>query len=378
MGKNRWLAAAIGSAIAAIALGACQSSEPTATDSAPASETDALDRRIILENATLNQNDEAGQLLWQVNAARATYSQDRQQAELESLTGNLYEAGELVLQIRARQGAILRDGEEIVMRGKIEAIDPRNEAVIRAEEARWIPETNLLIARDNLTGNHPRLDVKAREGRYDAKVQSLELVGSIEAVSKDPALLLQTEALTWEVPANRLQGDRPLQIDRFVGDTVADRVVADRAEVDLDASLATLLGNVELRSVDPPLQIASESATWNVGAQVVETNEPVRIIHTAAEVDVTGNRGRLDLAERVATLSGGIEGRSQTNQAELYADRLDWYVDTQRMEASGNVTYQQQDPPLISRGDRAEGNLKAREIAVRGTGGGAVVSEIAF
>lgn len=376
MARSRWLA--VGCLVVGCTLGACGDSAPTETATSEEAETSTLDRRVVLENATLNQNDDAGQLLWQVSAARVAYSQDRQQAELETLTGNLYDAGELVLQLRARQGTILRDGKEIVMRGDIEAVDPRNEAVLRAREARWFPEQNLLTVRDDLTGNHPDLDITAREGRYDAAAQQLELSGDIVAVAKEPSLLLETEALVWSVPEARIRGDRPLQIDRFAGDTTTDRVVADRADVDLEAETATLTGNVELRSVEPPIQVASESATWRIEARVVETAEPVRVRHTAAGIDITGNSGRLNLAESVATLAGGIEGRSSTNQAELYADRLEWNLTTQGVEATGNVRYQQQDPPLISQGDRATGNLRSREIAVRGGSDGGVISEVKF
>lgn len=376
----RWLVAGLWAIALATGLGACRGdvAEVPNSDAAADLGPDALDRRIILENATLNQADPDGNPLWDITAARIAYSADREQAELESLTGNLYEGGELALQIRAEQGTLLRDGEEILLRGDISAIDPRNEAVVRAREARWLPQERQLIAREDFSGNHPRLDIKAREGIYDAVAQSFTARGDIEAIARTASLLLKAEEVVWSVPEATVSSDRPLQIDRFADDTTTDRIVAKQATVDLEAERATLTGDVELRSVEPPVQIASDAVTWDFKARLVSTEVPVRIIHTTAEIDVTGNRGRFDLARETVTLSGGVEGRSATNQAELYAERLEWDIRSQQMRARGNVLYQQADPPFVSRGDSAEGNLRSRTIAVRSNASQGVVSEIEF
>lgn len=378
MGWSRWLQAGLSAMAIATVTIACQGSDPNSQEPAPAADTDEIDRRLILENATLNQADSEGRPLWDLNAARVAYSPDREQAELESLTGNLYEFGELALQIRASQGTLIRDGEEIVLQGDISAIDPRNEAVLRAQEARWFPAERQLTVRENFAGNHPRLDITAREGIYDAAAQTFTARGEVEAVAQDPSLFLQAEEIVWDIPNGTVQSDRPLRVDRFAGDTTTDRIVADRAAVELEAERVTLNGNVELRSVEPPVQIASDAVTWQIADRTISTDAPVRIIHTAAEIDVTGNRGRFDLAREVVTLSGGVEGRSTPNQAELYADRLEWNIRSEQMRARGNVRYQQEDPPLVSRGDSAVGNLRARTITVRGGAARGVVSEFEF
>lgn len=378
MGWSRWLVAGLGAIAIATTIGACQGDDPSPSEEPPAADADDLDRRLILENATLNQNDDDGQPLWDINAARVAYSPDRDRAELESLTGNIYEDGELALQIRAREGTLLRSGEEIVLEGDISAFDPRNEAVLRAQEARWLPDKQQLILREDFAGNHPRLDLTANEGVYDAVAQSFTARGDIKAVIEEPSLLLQADVLVWDVAKALVTSDRPLQIDRFADNTTTDRIKADRAAVNLEAEQVTLNGNVELRSVEPPVQIASNAVTWRIADRIIATNMPIRIIHAAAEIDVTGNRGRYDLAREIVTLSGGVEGRSTPNQAELYADRLEWRIQSQQMLARGNVRYRQQNPLLISEGDSAVGNLQKRTIAVRSNKTERVVSEFEF
>ena len=378
MGWSRWLVAGAWAMAIAVAMGACRGDDPSSSEPPSGADTDELDRRLILENATLNQVAPDGQPLWDINAARVAYSPDREQAELESLTGNLYEDGELALQVRARQGTLIRDGETIVLQGDISAIDPRNEAVLRAQEARWSPEDKQLTVSKNFAGTHPRLDITAREGVYDAVAQSFTARGDIEAVAKEQSLFLEAEEVVWDIANAMVRSDRSLRIDRFVGDTTTDRIVADRAAVDLDAERATLKGNVELRSIEPPVQIASDSITWKFPERTISTNTPIRIIHTAAEIDVTGNRGQYDLAREIVTLSGGVEGRSTQKQAELYTDRLEWNIRSQQMRARGNVLYQQEDPSLVSRGDSAVGSLQSRTISVRGNDSQGVISEFEF
>ncbi|MEO0948876.1 MAG: LPS export ABC transporter periplasmic protein LptC [Cyanobacteria bacterium J06641_5] len=380
MGWSRWLAAGLGAIAIATTMGACRGDDPIASEQPPAADADELDRRLILENATLNQADDDGKPLWDINAARVAYSPDREEAELESLTGNFYEDGELALQIRAREGTLLRSGEEIVLEGDISAIDPRNEAVLRAQEARWFPDKQQLILRENFSGNHPRLDLTADEGIYDAVAQSFTARGDIKAVAKEPSVLLQAEVVVWNIAKEIVSSDRPLQIDRFDENTTTDRITAERATVNLGAEVVTLRGNVELRSVEPPVQIASNLIAWRIADRIISTNMPIRIVHAAAEIDVTGNRGRYDLAREIVTLSGGVEGRSTPNEAELYTNRLEWNIRNQQMRAQGDVRYRQENPLLIAKGDSAVGNLKVRKISLRSkkSQSQGVVSEFEF
>ncbi|NJL82802.1 MAG: LPS export ABC transporter periplasmic protein LptC [Chloroflexaceae bacterium] len=95
------------SAIAVLLVGmaACNRAVPPATTQ-PAVEAPEQnnERRLILENASLEQADSEGQVLWKIKTKRAIYSRDRRKAELEDLSGDLYQDGELVLKITADRG----------------------------------------------------------------------------------------------------------------------------------------------------------------------------------------------------------------------------------------------------------------------------------
>lgn len=354
---------------------ACQPAEPDPSTSDGDASGD-IEERLVLENATLDKADETGAILWQINAELVEYAQDREVASLKELTGNLYEAGEVTLQVRARQGTIVEDGDRILLEGEIVAIDPRNEVTIRAEEAEWFPEDALLAMRENLRGEHPQLRVTAAEGHYRSDTQQLELAGEVKAIATEPALQLQAETLTWDVVGQEIASDRPLQIDRFVEEELQERARAQQAQINLETKIVTLETEVELKAIAPPLQVTTDAATWNPDARMVTSDRPVQVVRLDENLSITGNRGEIDLDANIITFSEGVEGRNTESGATLFAERLRWDLDTQRTIAQGKVTYKQFDPPLTTTGESAEGQLAANQIVVKSSGDRQVVTEI--
>jgi len=351
----------------AIALAACQpqAEEPSAEGTnGDDSNATALEKRLVLDNATLNQAGDDGSPLWRIKAARVTYSPGRRDAEIEDMTGNFYQDGEVALQIQAERGRIVDEGEEVRLIGAVSATDPRNEAVLRCEEAIWRPDENVLVLRQNLRGTHPQLEATADEGRYYAEREAIELSGTVKAIASDPPLRLQAEALTWSIPEELATSADPIEVERYREDTITERVRSDRAEVDLAAEEVRLRGNVELRALDPELQVASDDVLWQTEAQRVFARAPVRALYEG-DIDVSGETGEFDLAAEVAIVEGNVRGSSNENRAQLAADRLRWELPTQQVEATGNVIYAQAEPPVTTAGESASGNLRENTIVVR-------------
>ena len=107
-------------------------------------------------------------------------------------------------------------------------------------------------------------------------------------------------------------------IERYKDKVVTDRVVADLSQVNLKTKIATLKQNIQLTSIDPPVLISSNSATWNTKAETVVADQPVKIVQQKENVTLTGNRGQIDLKQKVADLTGGVQGIGSQNQAKLY------------------------------------------------------------
>lgn len=331
---------------------------------------------LLLNNATLEQSNKKGQIAWKINVNKAIYSQEKKDAKLDAISGELYQDAKSIVAITATSGAIEDKGEILWLKGKIVATDKRNGAILKADEAEWRPDTNLLVIKGNIQGTHPNLQATAKEGRYHTQEERLELIGNIDATGKDPDLTLKTEHLSWFINKKKVIGDKPVQISRYSQQQITDQMVSDRVNLDLNTKTANLQQNVELKSVDPPVQIATNLANVNLKTRMITVPQPIQILHNKEQITVTGNQGQFDLAGKKAYLRQGVQGISERNQAKLYADNLNWNVATQIMEAYGNVIYQQIDPLLSFTGSKAVGILQQKNIVVSSQQGKQVVTEI--
>ncbi|MDR9402005.1 MAG: LPS export ABC transporter periplasmic protein LptC [Halothece sp. Uz-M2-17] len=360
-------------------LSACRSNEPiTDADSEGTTQEETIEEQLILENATLNQVDSEGKTLWKLEVKRVVYRQDDQNAELESVTGELYDGGEIFLKIQANQGKIIDDGTQINLEGEVIATDPRNGATLNTEKVEWSPQDRLLTIPQPLNGQHPRFNVTANEGKYYTNREELVLIGNVEGFSEDPPLQLQGEKVNWLIAQEIVKSEQPLQVDRYdpETETIRDRVTANSGEVKLEEKMVFLEDNVEFKSSDPPLQAASNTITWDVEEKVISSRQPIQVVQTEDEITLTGNQGQINLNTEIAQFEGGVKGVSASNQATLFANRLRWNLPTQEMEAEGNVIYEQSDPPLTTQGKKARGILNEENIVVTGDQEQRVTTEI--
>jgi LPS export ABC transporter protein LptC len=362
--------------ILSLSLVACQQQRQQENSNNNPSPSPAQETRLVLNNATLEQPNNKGQLLWKIQVDKAIYSPDQKQAELNKIKGNLYQDGKIVLQVSADKGRIYKDGESIFLEEKIIATDPRNKATLRGEEVEWRPNEDALIVRKNLRGNNAKLDATAKEGKYYTRQQRLELIGNIIVTSKEPKLQLKTEHLFWNIGQDKVIGDRPLTMVRYKDKTVTDRVSANRAEVNLKISNVLVRDNVEYRSVEPPVQVSANVVNWNYRTRLLISNQPVRLFQYKELVTITGNQAQIDLEKEVALLKGGVQGYSDRDRSKLYAREMTWYIPNQKVEAVGNVIYEQNDPQLNVTGQRAVGTLQNNNVVVSGNPQDRVVTEI--
>ena len=356
---------------------ACQSaSVPEKQQSDQAVDVGRSETQFTLNNAILEQSNTQGNIVWKVKSNKTTYSQDRQTAKLEQVTANLIEDGKVILQLSSKQGEIRQNGLVILLQDQILVVDPRNQAVVRSEEAEWRPSEHILIVRKGIKGFNKNLEVEADRGKYSIDKQRLELSGNVVGTTIEPSLQLKTDHIAWLIPQQKVISDLPLNAVRYQDNTITDRVVAERGEVDLQQNVLSLQQEVEMRSIAPALQIATNSINWNYQTRVVTSDRPIQIIDLDNKLDIIGNRGTIDLNRQIANLDDGVEGINNRNQSQLYARQLTWYIPTEKVEATGNVIYQQADPPLKLTGDKAIGKLKNNSVVVTNNQQNRVVTEI--
>jgi LPS export ABC transporter protein LptC len=334
------------------------------------------DSNLTFFDVTLEQADEVGRPVWKVKAKQAIYTKEKQIGEAESPSGELYQDGKVVYQVQAQKADIEQDGKQLFLKGKIVATDPRNGVVLRGNELEWRPQEDLLIVRNQLNGTHKQLQAVAQEARVKTREQRIEFSGGVVANSSEPQLQMRTEHLVWQIKEQKLIGDRPVQIDQYKNNQITNRGRGDTAEVNLKTKIATVKKNGQLELQDPPVQVASNSMTWNLNTETVTTNSPVKVFHRAENMTVTGNRGEMKIPQKTVYLTGNVYGVGQRRQS-LKSNNLTWYLDKQLVEAQGNVVYRQVDPAFAFTGEQASGNLQAETIVVTGGNtGNKVVTEI--
>ncbi|MEH2457541.1 LPS export ABC transporter periplasmic protein LptC [Nostoc sp.] len=354
---------------------ACGGKSPLASQQNTTSSSNQ-DNNLTFFDVTLEQADEVGRPIWKVRATRAKYTKEKQIGQAESPYGELYQDGKVVYQIKADVADIEQDGKQLLLKGKIFAIDPSNGIVLRGNELEWRPKEDLLIVRNQINGTHKQLQAVAQEARVKTREQRMEFSGGVVANSTDPQMQIRTEHLIWNIKEEKLIGDRPIQIDRYKDNKISDRGKGNSAEVNLKTKIATIQKNAQLELLDPPVQIASNSMIWNMNAETVSTNSPVRMFQRAENLTVTANQGEMKIPQKTVYLTGNVNAIGQRRQS-LKSNTLTWYLDNKLVEAQGNILYRQVDPPLNFTGETAVGNLQTENIVVKGgSSSGRVVTEI--
>lgn len=368
----RFIAAPLISVVLLLGLNACGEQnrvvKKLAQDTSSASK---VDNNLTFNDITLEQTDKQGRTIWKVHAKQTVYSKDKKVAQVQSPTGELFQDGKPVYQVSGQQGEIRQDGKQLFLKGQIVATDPYNGVVLHGNELEWRPQEDLLIVRKQITGNHRQLQVVAQEARSFSRAARIELQGRVVATTNNPVLQLRTEHAIWQIREQRLIGDRPTQIARYKGKAITDRAAGNTCEYNLKDKIATLKQNAQLNLVDPPMQITSNNLKWNLNTQTVTADQPVRMVQRQQQMTVTANQGQMDLQKRIVYLTGNAYGVGLRNQT-INAKAMTWYLPTQLVEAKGDVTYRQAEPPVSFTGQKAVGNLQNQNVVVSG---GRVVTE---
>jgi LPS export ABC transporter protein LptC len=375
--KSRWGRSLLLLAVLPVVLtaAACQSNSRGANRLAEDSaEVQQIDNTLTFENITLEQADESGDLVWEVFAEAASYNENNEFAAVTNPDGQLFQEGEAIYEIRGDRGQVYENGQRIVLRGNVEVVDLRTEAVLKGEEMEWQPGEQILMVRRNFQVTHPEVRLSAREGRLYDQDQRMELTGRVIARTRqEPTMVLRSQALTWLIAEEKMTSDRPIEVRRLQNDRVTDIASGQRAEVDLSTNRVTLQGNAQIAMEDPMAQVNSPELIWNIDQETLRSNQPLRLVQPRQQLTITANQGQLAIDTRILTMQGDVRAIAQRNQSTLTSDNLVWNLASQEFRATGNVDYRQPDPQMVVNGPTANGRLQNQTIVISG---GRVVSEI--
>lgn len=327
------------------------------------------DTQLVLNEAILEQSNRQDGTVWKIRAGNIVYSEDRQTATLNKVVGNLLQNGSIIFKIKAETGEVRDNGNLILLKEEIVASDPRNNSAIYSSAMEWRPQENLLLIPEKLSGVRDRLKITANSGKYYTDRESLEIEGDVVATATQPALQLKSDRLVWQIASEEVESPGAVEIVRYdETQTVTDRLVSDRGLVNLAENTATLNDNIELITLEPQLQVATDSFTWNYRERIGKTNRPIQILDRQRQISLTGNAGEIDLPQKIAKLQNGVRGIDRQQGSQIYARQLNWNIATEEIEATGNIVYEQSDPKARLTGEKAVGILKNNNIVVTSDG----------
>ncbi|MBF2057982.1 MAG: LPS export ABC transporter periplasmic protein LptC [Cyanobacterium sp. T60_A2020_053] len=342
---------------------ACQNnSSPPITQ--PENNNQEVSQGISLDNATLEQSNNDGANFWRLRVGKVTYSEDNKIANIENITGNLFQDGEIILKFQANEGSVINDGEKIILNGDILAIDTRNQIEITGDNLTWQPNEKFFVLDQNVEINRQDIRLKSQQVKYYTEVEIIEVNQDIIAQYSEPKLTLKTENLIWQIKEEIVNITTFLTLNRLEKDNVIEYLTAEEGKINLQDKQVFLIDNVAYKSIVPPLEASSPAMTWDYGQRIISTDQKIRLVDTERKIIAMGNQGKVNLTDNEVFLTNNVYGESDENQAKIYADNLTWNIDNGKIVADGNVIYEQLNPELTFRGARAEGSLSDKNIVV--------------
>jgi LPS export ABC transporter protein LptC len=332
-----------------------------------AAAAEKLDSTLTFNNIVLEQPDDDGKPMWKVRAETTTYSPDKQVAKVTSPDGQIFQEGKAIYRVKAKRGEVRQKGKKMLLMGEATAIDMKNGAVLQGDEIEWQPQRNLLVIRKNIRANHPDLKMSGDQIQVETKKREVTLTGKTVAIATKQNLKLQAEKLIWKMEEKKVFSEKSAQVQKLVGNKVTDQANSDQAVVDLTAQTVQLNKNARVVRQDPGLVISSDTLLWQVEKEMLSSTTRISVLSQEKQVTLSADSGRMEMKPRIAYFDGNVNATGDSNQSQLRANRLVWQMQTQTVDAEGDVFYEQAaNPRMTLRGPRAVGKLENRVVVVSG------------
>ncbi|NJK34201.1 MAG: LPS export ABC transporter periplasmic protein LptC [Oscillatoriales cyanobacterium SM2_2_1] len=313
----------------------------------------------------LTEFDQAGKLLWEVNAERIDYRQDRRVADVQKVSGRFYRDGELLITATSDTGVLNQVEQQIAMKGNVRAIAVKDNLTLTAAEILWNSKKDLMTGSGTVTIRQPKEKLSLTGQRLEARPSQnrFTLSDNVLGTAAKPPLEIRGRQITWDADRQRVFTDRPLTVLQ-----ATDRLTlsADRGQWDIAAQTLEVSGKVTAKDPSLELEILTTKAVWNLKRQIVTLPQAFTAVSAARGITVAAQTGSAQLQQESIFLQGQVKSSFQSTQGTVTADAVEWLIPSQRIIATGNIFYQQPERNLTVRGDRAVAQLDQQNIEVSG------------
>jgi lipopolysaccharide assembly outer membrane protein LptD (OstA) len=353
---------------------------------------------VRLQNLTLQQTDDQGQILWLLQADGARYSDGGlQQIEIDNLRGDLRVAGKPTYTLEAKAVKVRQRNDQLWIEGRTTVTDVAARGTIVADQFVWRGDRALLQAQKNLQIRYPQVAITAQRLEADSQRQELRALKAVQVTSSLPEaqdLRLSTDVLVWQQEQERLLAGVGGAGGVTVVGVAGDRLRAQEAEWSIPQQQVALRRSVQVDLQEPRLLARGELIQWRIDRQQIISDAPLTVEYPSQGITGQARRGVLFLDDNRAIFENA-RLQSQPQAAQLRAQRLTWRIPQQQVEASGHVEiqrpnatlrtaqlvwrmpqqeveaqggvfYHQANPRIQVRGQQAKGWLDRQEVIVTG------------
>jgi LPS export ABC transporter protein LptC len=329
---------------------------------------DSTGEDLRFTDISLEQVSPEGEKIWTLEAEKVTYENDKQLAALDKPSGLLFRSGKATYRVSGDRGTVNETASELSLEGNVVLELLTTEGKVDGEKLTWKPNEALFILEGNIKGHYGTLRFTGQRAEFQERDQQLALSEGVTADLSTDRIRLRTGALTWTMPQNLVQGSVPIVVEHYAQenpDQILDRASGDGIQVDLKQRQLRLSPNAVVNIGPDRLEIRSQSLLWDRITEVISSDSNVTIAGADGS-KIRGNSGQYNLNSQIATVLGSIEAQHQNPLGNLWADRVQWQVNTNQVEATGAVRYEQPSTGFTMQGTQAIGNLGSQEIQVTG------------
>ena len=356
-----------------LGLGACSSGPVSDPQEESEASVEEFEGDLVFEDVNLNRADDDGLPLWEMSAAEARYSRDRQKGKLKEPTGKLYQDGEVVYEVEAEEGFVEQNGVILRLAGDIKIKDVRDDSTFEGQKGKWQPQEGIFELEEGIVLTREGNRLTAESGQVFSREQTFILQDEVSLMSledeENPAAgktELKADELTWQAKIDQVDaiGSATLNLVEN-GETTAvqaNRLVWQRKEQVLQAE-----GKVVAIAQASGMRVQTERAVLQQKEQLLTSDVPTLMeqYDCSSGSCVVGDRARsnrvdVKLADRVAFLRGDAQVSLSNPALEASSQSMTWFLKNQRLIADQPVKVVNRTDGVVLQGNYGDVDMKSQ------------------
>ena len=319
-------------------------------------------RPFVFNRLVLRQEDSKGNPLWELQSPKSRYQMSDRVSIITKPIGTTYKDGKPTFRIYAPKAHILSDGDliELLDGVTMRALDDSGQ-VIRAENATWKPQLEMLFLNGNPVANNHTQQISSDSATYSAKSNELRLSNNVVLRSWDqkidtsqkPGLTVYSQNAFWNTNSGEFTATGPISgYQRNKDDPRKVRLLsASSLRGNSKAQWIDFLAPVTVKEPIDNVDIKSGDVRWWIEKKQLVSDSNVSGTFKQAE---SSGKGLVIFTEEKQIQLLSDCSLSQPGET-LTASKCFWNWDTGAVLAQGDVELKRDEMNQVTRAQQLQG-----------------------